>query len=140
VPYARSGHTTQKIQSVFRAPDDADKAEGIAGKTWITSKVVSVTGLPDLSSSELRRNPHQRENCITEYAEKTNVNRRWIEERLSTRRPIARSYCGIPVEVGSEMWGVIVLDSQNPEPRASEELYKIYKIFGRLLGNVLERA
>jgi hypothetical protein len=49
VPVERSGHTTRRTSVAFRAPDDANEAEGVAGVTWAGKLPVPVLDLPDMS-------------------------------------------------------------------------------------------
>jgi hypothetical protein len=126
LPVVRSGHTTQKIHTAFRTPDNADRVEGIAGQTWARNRVVMESGLPDLSGSPLSVH-------IAEYARQTGVAERWIRQR----RPLARSYCGIPVEVKGKLWGVIVLDSRSADAITQTPI-EDYRLIGRTLSKVLE--
>lgn len=128
VPVERSGHTTQKSRTAFLAPDDADRAEGVAGQTWAQNRVVPLDKLPDINE-----NPPC--DVLAEYARRT-----WIAEaRLQKQRQHARSFCGIPVEVKGKLWGVIVLDSRNPEV-INQNADQFYSLIGRFLGKLLERA
>ena len=126
LPVERSGHTTQRTNVAFLAPDEADGAEGVAGMTWSRRQIVHVKDLPDLSidSSDAR---------IAEYARRSWVSEAVVRERM----PRARSLVGIPVEVRSEVWGVIVVDSRKPEIKQSE-VKKHYKFVARFLGKTLE--
>jgi hypothetical protein len=126
VPVERSGHTTRKTDIAFLAPDDADKVEGVAGMTWSRRSVVYVKDLPDLS-----HNPSDSE--IEEYAERT-----WVSEQLvRKRKPHARAFLGIPVEVNNRLWGVIVVDSRSVE--ISQDVVRTtFKTVARFLGKTLE--
>jgi hypothetical protein len=125
-PVERSGHTTQKTNIVFLAPDEADKVEGVAGMTWSRRQVVHVKDLPDLSVDFS-------DQAIGEYAKRS-----WMPENVvRQRKPRARSLVGIPVEVKSEIWGVIVVDSRKPEIKQAD-VKKHYKFVARFLGKTLE--
>lgn len=126
VPVERSGHTTQKTDIIFRAPDDADHAEGIAGLTWSRNKVVYVEDLPDLSSDGS-------EAAIELYALRSHMSPSLVRQR----RPRARSLCGIPVEVNGQLWGAIVVDSRHPK-LLEAELRGHYTTYARFLGKTLE--
>ena len=128
VPVERSGHTTRRNRTTFLAPDDADQAEGIAGQTWARNRVVVVNALPEISE-----NPPC--DVLAEYTERTFVVVAWWQRH----RQHARSFCGIPVEVKGKLWGVIVLDSRNPEG-IDENAIRFYSLIGRFLGKLLERA
>jgi hypothetical protein len=124
----RSGHTTRIGISIFKAPDDADQAEGVAGKTWAKAGVVNVSHLPDLDDA-----PQEKD--FESYSRATGVSVEWLKKR----RPKARSFCGIPVEVKGASWGVIVLDSRNPDGiPVSSEVH--FRPVGRILGKLLERV
>jgi hypothetical protein len=134
VPVVRSGHTTQRSEAVFLAPDDADSGERIAGQVWAQDKTVSLDDLPDLSN-----NPG--EQAILEYAQRAWLPERWVRARLKNRKPFARALCGIPVEVNGKRWGVLILDSRNPtgirrrspSGKANERMVRL------LLGEILCR-
>lgn len=127
VPFERSGHTTRVCRSKFRAPDDADKCEGIAGRTWATGKPVRVAGLPDtLSGADVE---------LQAYADATYM----TVEDVRRLRPKARSYLGLPVEVGGRVWGVIVLDSRGVDT-IDDGAIKTYRIVAKVLGKLLEKA
>ncbi len=97
VPVERSGHTTLKRRTSFRAPDNADRAEGIAGYTWSCRRNVYVENLPDISK------PDVSDAEIEAFASQSHCNVRWVRRRK--HRCCSRSYCGIPVEVKGERWG-----------------------------------
>jgi hypothetical protein len=134
VPVLRSGHTTQRTDAAFLAPDDADNAEGIVGQTWSCRRVLFLENLPNLEGS-----PSEAD--IVEYAHKTWVSKALIEDRLRRRKPCARSFCGIPVEVKGKPWGAIVLDSRsgngilNPDPN-----WPPYRLMSLFLGKLVEKA
>jgi GAF domain-containing protein len=128
VPVERSGHTTRKSRAAFLAPDDADRAEGIAGQTWAQKRVVIVEDLPDISGTPSL-------GLLEDYARKTWVSVEWLQNRSQH----ARSFCGIPVEVKGRLWGVIVLDSRSPDA-IDQDAVKVHSLIGRYLGKLLERA
>jgi hypothetical protein len=130
VKYERSGHTTQKNYPSFKIPDDADKVEGIAGKTWATTKVIKISELPDISH---KATPEE----IAEYARRTFIDVEVVKDRMNRGLSLARSFCGVPVEVKGEPWGVIVFDSRQPKPI---EAIKTYESFAKVLGHLLERT
>lgn len=127
VPVERSGHTTLSGVSIFKAPDSADNAEGIAGQAWARAKTVRVTDLPDLANSPSLED-------ISRYAGKT-----WIAtENAGRRLPKSRSLMGLPVEVKGRLWGVIVLDSRNPQGIKSDVVSQ-FQSASRLLAKLLEK-
>jgi len=137
VPMARSGHTTRHGIAKFRAPDNADDAQGIAGRTWAKNDAVFVSGLPDLGTDKS-------DGAYRTYAEATSVTVQWVKKRLDKKkRPLARSFGGYPVLVAGKPWGVLVLDSRS-ESGVTKQSYDnsldYYKMLARFLGQLLERA
>ncbi len=132
VPVARSGHTTQRSWTRFLAPQNHPaSAEGFAGQVWASNRTLVINGLPNLHDSPS-------EDDIDRYARGSFASVGWIKQRLQQKKPCARSFCGMPVEVNNELWGVIVIDSQIEELPDSSELREIYGLLGRLLGNMLQ--
>jgi hypothetical protein len=132
VPVARSGHTTQKTDTTFRAPDNADKAEGFAGKAWAKFATIIIDNLPDLEAD-------QSDEAIREYAKKAFFSEEWVRRRIAEGRVNARSFCGIPIRVNGIEWGVIVIDSRSPVAvkRVAEGQYEV---MGKVLSKLLERV
>ena len=130
VPVERSGHTARRSRTTFLAPDDAERAEGIAGQTWAQNRVVVVNELPDINESPSC-------NVLAEYARQTWIVVTWLQR--PRQRQHARSFCGIPVEVKGKLWGVIVLDSRSPEV-IDQNAIRFYSLIGRCLGKLLEKA
>ncbi len=129
VPIERSGHTTQSTAAVFRAPDEAKRAEGVAGNTWRASVVIFRENLPDVSSAAA---PPQ---DVADYARQT-----WTTpELVARRRPSARSYVGIPLDVNGKPWGVVVLDSTDAACKRSDADLRAYALLQAVLGKILER-
>jgi hypothetical protein len=135
VPIVRSGFTTQRTNTVFLAPDDADNAEGVAGVAWSKQKVYPISKLPDLLADPSPA-------AIAEYARQAKVSENWIRMRLKQGKPCPRSMCGIPVEVGGDVWGVIVLDSRDGDGiKSSSHIYQAYvDMVPLFLGELLKRV
>lgn len=127
VPVERSGHTTRSGVSVFRAPDQADQCEGIAGRAWANNQLVTVSGLPALSNAAPQED-------FEIYSRNTGVSIEWLRQRL----PQARSLCGVPIDVKGRPWGVLVLDSRSPTGLKPEGAV-MYEPTSRLLAKILER-
>ena len=98
-------------------------------QTWAQNRVVVVNGLSDANENPSRE-------VLAEYAQRTWIAETWV---LQKQRQHARSFCGIPVEVKGKLWGVIVLDSRNPQA-IDQNADKFYRLIGRVLGKLLERA
>ena len=128
VPVARPGHTSQRSQALFRAPDNPGKLEGMAGKAWgANSKTFEVFDLPDLSEVGNAKKSSR----VRDYASKSHVSERWVRRRIKKKRLLARSMMGFTVERpdGAE-WGVLVLDSKEPRmdgQRIAKEFRELWK-------------
>jgi len=131
----RSGHTTQLSATVFLAPDDAPKAEGVAGRAWRGDGAVRVRQLPNINDVQYvswaratwynlmagvggnrDRLISYRETQIRiqQYAKATNTPARavWQRIRMGKRNPV--SILALPLESrDNRRWGVLVLDSSN---------------------------
>lgn len=115
IPIERSGIQTRKTDAIFRAPDDGEKCEGVAGRAWGRKHKVFVPGLPSLRANEVTDLDFQ------EYAEKSFCS----EKRLRKKPPQARCLLGIPIDAGNQKWGVIVIDSVNPNfsQKSAQEVF-----------------
>lgn len=102
IPIERSGEFTRNTTAIFRAPDDGEKCEGVAGRVWSKGTTVYVPNLPNLRSSPS-------EIQFSDYAEKSFVS----VKKLKKKPPQACSLFGIRIEVKQKPWGVIVIDSVN---------------------------
>jgi hypothetical protein len=105
---ARSGHTNQKSNSIFMAPDDADKAEGVAGIAWASKRTESISQLPKIDASS-------DQSLLLEYSKATNVDIKVVKLRIQRLRSNPRSLIAIPIEVGNRVKWIIVLDSRRPD-------------------------
>jgi GAF domain len=123
----RSGHTTQDSWTVFRAPNRPELAEGIAGTTWANNQLTVVENLPDLQVNNWQA-------LVTSYS----LDTKCPEKEILRRHPFSRSICGFPVLVRGHVWGVVVVDSRNPQfPRKNFQTH--HAMFATMLGRVLER-
>lgn len=129
IPIARSAHTTQRVKSVFRVPDDADNAEGIAGMAWTSQAAVVVSDLPDLHG------PKVSDADFDLYARKTKISEKTARETM----PHSRSFMGWPVRVRGHEWGVIVIDSRNPNFTRRASVDRMYDAVAGSLQKCLER-
>jgi hypothetical protein len=104
VPIERSGTFTRRTRAYFRAPDDGERCEGIAGRTWGGQKIVYIERLPEL-----------RVDCpevsVQQYAEKTFISPRRARRYIKTKKVAPKSILGFPIEVNNKPWGVLVFDS-----------------------------
>lgn len=114
VAVERSGRHTRKAITSFRAPDTPDDTNGVAGEAWARHDPYSVSDLPDVSDE-----PDVM--AVRKYADQSSVSRPWIREN----QPQTRSLFGMRVEVGGERWGVIVLDSTEPDEIQGEQPFRL---------------
>jgi hypothetical protein len=135
VPVARSGHGNQKTPCVFSAPDNQDKVEGIAGAAWALGKRGNMhPPIEDLPNIHADMTLEEK----LEYARKTYVDVAWVDWRISCNKKCAQSYAGRPIEVKSEMWGVLVVDSRAPKLPNRKKLDDATATAAKLLDAVLE--
>lgn len=127
VAVERSGHTTRTRAIRFKAPDNADFAEGVAGMTWARDQIVRISNLPPLGEQAS-------DGDLRVYADKTGL----TIESVRETRPRARSLTGIPVEVRGRLWGVLVLDSRRPDA-IMQDGEATYREASKLLGKLLEK-
>jgi hypothetical protein len=132
MPVARSGHTSQKTDVSFRVPTDPQQAEAFIGRVWTAFQTLTVVNLPDLYVDSSK-------DKIREYSEKCFCSEVWIRDRLTKRRIMGRSFCGIPIRVKGIEWGVIIIDSRHPRALGKDG-EKFYDLMGRSLGKLLERV
>lgn len=135
IPVARTGHTTHSFRIPrFRVfPSDPDKAEGVAGQTYVRRRTVPVENLPEI-------NEQSSDIDIENYAVKGFVNKQWIEKRKKKNNCFIRSMIGIPVEVKNKTWGVMVIDSRRPEGISNESVLATaqFTTMAEVLGKLLE--
>ncbi len=114
VAVLRSGTTTHECSTAFSV--SRDSFEGIAGRAWVSERVVYIENLPDMQAT----------NCTDEqrksYAAATHV----TVERILKKPPQAQSFYATRVEVAGKAWGVLVLDSKQPtiNKRRADSKYK----------------
>jgi hypothetical protein len=128
IPVVRSGHATQQCDVKFEIPDSADGAEGIAGLTWAQNSLVPPQALPSIADES-------DEKILAEFAARTNVSLKWVKEK----KPRARSYCGLPVSVDGNLWGVLVFDSRTPDIMDVDKVKTALDAFAKTLSPLLKR-
>lgn len=135
VPVARSGHTTKRTKTVFLAPDDADFAEGMAGLAWSCNDLVHKADLPDLEQTVPQES-------IEVYSLQTGLSVEMTQKRMEAGLPTARSFLAMSIEVSNKKWGVVVLDSRDPNgiKKPNGRNYLMYSVMAKFLGRLLERA
>lgn len=134
VPVARTGHVTHTWRIPrFRAPkDDPDSAEGVAGQSFVRNKMIPVPTLPEIT-------PATPDADLKHYCDRAFVAMEWARNRVNGGhpRPLPRSLLGIPIEVGGEPWGVLVVDSRSDSQISEKSVFKNPKI--KTLTDVLSK-
>jgi len=129
VPLERSGFATRRTDAIFLAPDDGEKCEGVAGRAWSRRAKVYVNTLPDLRSTD----PLPTDADFESYARKSFC----CSKKLRRKPPQARSLCGVPIEVGNQRWGVLVVDSVN-ETLSHQTAQTIFKQLAPTMSSYLK--
>jgi hypothetical protein len=127
VPVIRSGHTSQRMNTLFRAPDRPDEAEGVAGYCWANQKQVDINGLPLLTKAS---SPADFES----YSNGTHTSVEWLENHL----PQARAYFAFPIKAKGLPWGAVVIDSRSRI--IGSRMRSITSIVGAILSELVERS
>ncbi|GLX86351.1 hypothetical protein tloyanaT_26040 [Thalassotalea loyana] len=105
-PVLRSGKTSKQTNTVFSAPDNGMKAEGIAGKCWASAATVPALQLVKIVSSSSARNKQK-------YANDTGMPLWLVQKYLDEKKPLSISILAYYITTGSgKPWGVLVIDSQ----------------------------
>ena len=89
------------------APDNPDRAEGVAGVTWATKRIIERYGLPDCAIGQ----PAQ----IEKYSTEAFVSKGYVEQRLKAGKLLPKALLGIPVTVKGKVWGCVILDSRRAD-------------------------
>lgn len=126
VPVERSGTLTRKTSAIFKAPDDGEHGEGVAGRAWSKKSIVYVGNLPDLRD-------HPSDEDFDEYAEKSFMG----TESLRSKPPQARSLCGLHLEVSGAPWGVLVIDSVHPN-LSQRKVEQAFPLLANALSSLLK--
>jgi hypothetical protein len=132
IPVLRSGHISQKTRAIFYAPDESDRAEGVAARAWASNRAIVLNDLPVMRSQAPQRD-------IKSYAESTFCDVGMINKYISEGRQMPRSIAAIPIESGGVVWGVVVLDSRSPQG-VTDESVQHYQLTVALIGQLLERT
>jgi hypothetical protein len=135
VPVERSGRRNTDTGIFFLAPHNkAHRAEGVAGLGWIADHYHTFLGPLNLPA-------HADDSAgIKAYAEATNVNPRVVKNYLKSGKPLARFYFVHVVEVNSEPWGVLVVDSVSDHMCSREKLIRSFKALAPALEKLLSEA
>lgn len=107
VPVVRSGNTSRRTRAIFLAPDDADRAEGVAGAIWTSRQEVGKSFFREIDQNATARD-------MQLYANDTFVSLDEVQKRLSSGNAQPVSFRGLTIEVSGRPWGVLLLDSRKP--------------------------
>lgn len=132
VPILRSGHMSQKSKAIFYAPDESDKAEGVAAMAWARGSSVVLNDLPEITPVTGKR---ERE----KYARTTKCDIGLLDRYIADGRQPPRSIAAIPIDCNGKLWGVVVLDSRSPQGVTDASVTN-YTLTVALIGHLLERA
>jgi len=122
---------TRRRRKWFRASDDGQTVEGVAGQTWAEGRTILKENLPNLGASPT-------DDEINHYGKSGFLTAHHVRKQLK-RRPLPRSLCGIMVEVKAKPWGVIVIDSTSETLMAKDKIERFYAKNAKILGKLLER-
>lgn len=136
IAVARSDHLTKLRIRRFRAPDDAERCEGVVGRAWRCKGWVLV---PKPGEASLALTSTSPETSIETYAKETGVDVEWVRRQIKHGRPLAASYAALLVRLKGQPWGVLVLDSRSPGTIDVAKLER-FKALGNLLTPLLERV
>jgi hypothetical protein len=117
---------------MFYAPDSSDDAEGVAAQAWARREVVIATDLPQI-------NQKSKKGVLAQYANKSFCPVEMVQSLIQKDRPMPRSIAAIPVLCRGEIWGVLVLDSRDPQGVNSDAVTN-YQLTIALIGQLLEEA
>lgn len=132
-PVLRSGHTTKKTKAIFLAPDDPSLAEGLAGQSWVGNQVLIRPDLPDLNV------PKPSKKKVEEFARKTFCSDSMVQFMIRNKKPMPQSLAAIPVDVNGQIWGVVVLDSSDPNGVTRQSVVD-FELTVALIGQLLEKS
>lgn len=136
VAVARSKHMTKENIRRFRAPDDPDLCEGVAGMAWRHAGWVAVPKAGEPPLPVLVKNAGEPD--IATYAAKTGVTTAWVKCQLYADRRFAASYAAVTIQHKGQPWGVLVVDSRGSDSFDPANLGD-FIAYGKLLTPLLER-
>ncbi|MBW3539000.1 MAG: hypothetical protein KY476_01905 [Planctomycetes bacterium] len=132
IPILRAGERSTG-RTVFLAKGSG-AFEGVAGAAFFSQRgVVELKDLPDVHGNVA---PDVR----ADYARTTFVPVQWLQSRLERRRPCAKSFLAIRIEVNNRPWGVIMIDSRAEKIPAPQVTLHKFLSMRSALEVLLERA
>lgn len=103
--------------------------------TWRNRSIVTTPALPTLTVESA-------DDDVKKYCQVTKVSDLWVRKRLGDGETLPRSLRGLPVEVANQLWGVVVLDSMDPDAFSGDPTgaRPETRVFSSTIGHLLERA
>lgn len=132
VPVLRSGHVSQKSKACFLASKDDINPQGVVGQSWGSNAITVASELPGLSSVS-------GDAQITKYTTRTFADFEHVKSQCKQGKNLPRSIGAVPIVVKGDIWGVLVLDSQNAQG-VTDELMSSLTIPVGIIGQLLEKA
>lgn len=105
VAVKRSGEMQQDFSARFQIGEELAGDCGIAGKAWCDIADAFVENLPDVSTGRAPKRD------IDRYARETCTSSDWVRRNA----PKSRSFYGMKIRHKQRKWGVIVIDSTDPQ-------------------------
>lgn len=136
VAVARSGHLMKDRIRRFRAPDDADRCEGVVGKAWRRKGWIII---PEAGRQLPTMTGAVQVAAIKTYAEETGVSIEWVNFQTKNGRPLAAVYAAFQVLKKGTPWGVLVIDSRKPAAIDFELLRTRFAPYMKVLSPLLEK-
>jgi len=132
--FARSGTSFQKSKTYLRIDDEhEDENEGVAGRAWFTNATATVTDLPQWPDKLY--SPTQDTLTRSQYAQTGLLS----VEKASRLNVKSRSITATVVRtVSGRKWGVLVLDSRNPQGiQNSREKKEIVELSAAIMSHMV---
>lgn len=134
VPMVRAGPRSPAT-TVFLV-GDGKGYEGVCGAAFCEQH-----GVVEKNGSDLPNITNQSVDVeIAEYAQKTFVSPEMVKRRLLRKRPCARYFLALRVEVQSEHWGVVMIDSRSASLNQPQKTFHRFEQINDILDHLLRRA
>lgn len=131
VPVEASADSTLRSLPTLWSPDDADRAEGVAGVAWARAVMLYVEGLPQIEEGSS-------EDDLLEYARVARLRPEWLKIKLKEQSiQWPRAFCALPLEFDGKRWGVIVIDTRNEVLPNHDRIETSYRRFAQLFAILL---
>jgi hypothetical protein len=96
----------QDFKTRFLVSDDPERSCGVAGQAWCNNADIYLPNLPDFSRAD-----QLKKRAVKKYAELTMVSEDWVRRKC----PKSRSFYAIKIKGAKGKWGVVVIDSTDPQ-------------------------